>query len=58
VNLIRHGRTVCKSRLPACGTCSLRPVCPFPQQPSPPRSRIVRPSAAAGAGPLTERRPR
>jgi endonuclease III len=31
VNLIRHGRTVCKARLPACEQCCLRPWCPYPQ---------------------------
>jgi endonuclease-3 len=32
VNLIRHGRTVCKARLPDCRRCCLRSWCPFPQQ--------------------------
>jgi endonuclease-3 len=31
VNLIRHGRTVCKARLPDCQHCRLRPLCPYPQ---------------------------
>ena len=31
VNLIRHGRTVCKARLPDCQHCCLRTSCPFPQ---------------------------
>jgi endonuclease-3 len=31
VNLIRHGRTVCRSRLPACQHCCLRALCPYPQ---------------------------
>jgi endonuclease-3 len=31
VNLIRHGRTVCKARLPDCQHCCLRPSCPHPQ---------------------------
>ena len=31
VNLIRHGRTVCKARLPNCQHCCLRTSCPFPQ---------------------------
>jgi endonuclease-3 len=30
VNLIRHGRTVCRSRLPACQHCCLRALCPYP----------------------------
>jgi endonuclease III len=32
VNLIRHGRTVCKARLPDCRHCCLRSWCPYPQQ--------------------------
>src|SRR5262245_12932997 len=31
VNLIRHGRTVCKARLPDCQHCCLRTACPYPQ---------------------------
>jgi endonuclease III len=31
VNLIRHGRTVCKARLPDCQHCCLRSACPYPQ---------------------------
>jgi len=31
VNLIRHGRTVCRSRLPDCQRCCLRILCPYPQ---------------------------
>jgi endonuclease-3 len=31
VNLIRHGRTVCRSRLPDCRRCCLRTLCPYPQ---------------------------
>ena len=31
VNLIRHGRTVCRSRLPDCQHCCLRTLCPYPQ---------------------------
>src|SRR5262245_27619183 len=40
VNLIRHGRTVCRSRLPDCQHCCLRTSCPYPQ-PSP-QTRAVR----------------
>jgi endonuclease III len=32
VNLIRHGRTVCKARLPDCPQCRLRTWCPYPRQ--------------------------
>ena len=28
VNVIRHGRTICKSRKPRCRDCVLRPSCP------------------------------
>jgi endonuclease-3 len=35
VNLIRHGRTVCKARLPDCRLCCLRHWCPFPHQSRP-----------------------
>jgi endonuclease III len=34
VNLIRHGRTVCKARLPDCQHCCLRSSCPYPQPPT------------------------
>lgn len=29
VNLIRHGRTLCRPRRPRCGECELRSLCPF-----------------------------
>jgi endonuclease III len=32
INLIRHGRTMCKARLPDCQHCCLRKWCPYPQQ--------------------------
>jgi endonuclease-3 len=32
VNLIRHGRAICKARLPGCHHCCLRRWCPYPQQ--------------------------
>jgi endonuclease III len=32
VNLIRHGRTVCKARLPDCRHCCLQSWCLYPQQ--------------------------
>jgi len=34
VNLIRHGRAVCKARSPRCGECVLRDICPYPDAPS------------------------
>lgn len=44
VNLIRHGRTVCKARLPDCRRCCLRAWCPFPQQ-------STKPGVARGEAP-------
>lgn len=32
VNLIRHGRAVCKARSPSCDECLLRGICPFPDR--------------------------
>ena len=32
VNLIRHGRTVCKARQPDCQHCCLHSWCPYPQR--------------------------
>ena len=29
VNLVRHGRQVCKARNPACDICVLLPICPY-----------------------------
>lgn len=29
INLIRHGRQVCRARRPACARCNLQPVCAF-----------------------------
>jgi endonuclease-3 len=31
INLIRHGRTTCQARQPACQHCCLRTLCPVPQ---------------------------
>lgn len=28
--MVSHGRAVCQARKPSCGTCRLRPLCPFP----------------------------
>jgi len=47
VNLIRHGRGVCKARQPDCAHCLLRGFCPFPQQSAPEGSR--QPASAASA---------
>jgi endonuclease-3 len=56
VNLIRHGRTVCKARLPDCRRCCLHTWCPYPQQSmqAGAASRVASPSASALAG--TQRR--
>jgi endonuclease-3 len=32
LNLIRHGREVCRSRTPACPACVLRRLCPYSRQ--------------------------
>jgi endonuclease III len=58
VNLIRHGRTVCKARLPDCRHCCLHTWCPYPQQSSPAGAtgRGALPSASTLAG--TQRRKR
>ncbi len=32
VNLIRHGRGVCKAQRPTCEHCCLRSLCPYPQR--------------------------
>jgi endonuclease-3 len=32
VNLIRHGRAVCKARSPLCPGCPLRELCPYPDR--------------------------
>jgi endonuclease-3 len=37
VNLIGHGRTICKARQPNCRHCCLRMLCPYPQQSAKPR---------------------
>ena len=34
VNLIRHGRAVCKARSPRCDECVLKDICPYPDAPS------------------------
>ncbi|HEX2277244.1 MAG TPA: endonuclease III [Candidatus Tectomicrobia bacterium] len=34
VNLIRHGRAVCKARRPECQRCCIRTLCPYPQRPT------------------------
>lgn len=31
VNLIRHGRQICKAQRPRCAICPLRHLCPYPQ---------------------------
>jgi endonuclease-3 len=32
VNLIHHGRTLCKARQPDCSACCLRTLCPYPRR--------------------------
>jgi endonuclease-3 len=32
VNLIRHGRVVCRARAPSCGDCVLAQLCPYPDR--------------------------
>lgn len=32
VNLIRHGRAICRARAPSCGECVLREICPYPDR--------------------------
>ncbi len=32
VNLIRHGRAICKARSPSCDKCILRRICPYPDR--------------------------
>lgn len=32
LNLIEHGRRVCRARNPRCGDCCLREVCPYPSR--------------------------
>jgi endonuclease-3 len=47
VNLIRHGRTICKARQPDCRHCCLRTLCPYPQHAA--NRRGAGPEAAASA---------
>jgi endonuclease III len=44
VNLIRHGRTICKARQPECRRCCVRTLCPYPQ-PSTQRRVVAKPAA-------------
>lgn len=44
VNLIRHGRTICKAQRPACEHCCLRVLCPYPR---------TRPAPVASGKPAT-----
>jgi endonuclease III len=47
VNLIRHGRTICKARQPDCRHCCLRTLCPYPQQAA--NMRVAGQEASASA---------
>jgi endonuclease III len=49
VNLIRHGRTICKARQPACQHCCLQTLCPYPQRSAPPRDVGKRASSSMKA---------
>jgi endonuclease-3 len=46
VNLIRHGRTICKARQPACQRCSIRTLCPYPHQSAQLRG-VAKPAASS-----------
>jgi endonuclease-3 len=43
VAMITHGRTVCRARQPACGSCVLRDLCPHALA-----AELIRPGQAAG----------
>jgi endonuclease-3 len=58
VNLIRHGRAVCKARQPDCPHCSLRSLCPFPPHLKPTRPRKPPSSASAKHAPTSGSLPR
>jgi endonuclease III len=49
VNLIRHGRTICKARQPDCQHCCLRRLCLYPQQLARPRDGGKRASSSVKA---------
>jgi endonuclease III len=46
VNLIRHGRAICKARQPECQRCCIRSLCPYPQQ-STHRRDVAKPAASS-----------
>jgi len=46
VNLIRHGRQVCKAQRPNCQHCCLRTLCPYPHSITVPQATDKRFSAA------------
>jgi endonuclease-3 len=45
--LILHGRRVCFARNPACSTCPVEPLCPWPGKTKPARTRAAEPAKAA-----------
>jgi endonuclease-3 len=49
VNLIRHGRTICKSQRPDCQRCCLLTLCPYPQPSIQPREPTRRTASSARA---------
>jgi len=46
INLIQHGRTICKARQPDCQHCCLQTLCPFPQPSAKPRQPHKRSTAS------------
>jgi endonuclease-3 len=56
VNLIHHGRTICKARQPDCQRCCLRTLCPYPQQSVQRRDAVKQTSSSAKARPSVQRR--
>jgi endonuclease-3 len=45
--LILHGRRVCFARNPACPTCPVEPLCPWPGKTKPGKPRAAKPARGA-----------
>jgi endonuclease-3 len=45
--LILHGRRVCFARNPACPTCPVEPLCPWPGKTKAGKARVAKPAKAA-----------